>query len=250
MGSNQRRALVAVGSAALLGAVAHASPRAVTPVDPASFVSVYPGSVPADGKTTAKILVHLGSPGLPGAVMNGYTVRLLEIGCHRCSTIVGGADKVTPSSGSAHWNVTSTRVYKANYGLFVLGMGKNGSPLELTTHAAVTFTATTTTSANAPVGGTGYDADALKFRGKNGQHYSYTCPPHGDPGYAYGTDLYTDDTSVCTAAVHAGLITLASGGTVVIEIRPGATSYTGSTRNGITTRDYGAWDGSFVFAKA
>ncbi|WP_346729629.1 LCCL domain-containing protein [Corallococcus exiguus] len=36
----------------------------------------------------------------------------------------------------------------------------------------------------------------------------------------WGTDLYTDDSSVCVAAVHAGAITTA-GGTVVVTISRG-----------------------------
>ena len=60
------------------------------------------------------------------------------------------------------------------------------------------------------------------FRGQNGAHYVYTCPFYGVAGSIWGTDVYTDDSSVCTAAVHAGLITLAGGGTVTIEIRPGS----------------------------
>jgi hypothetical protein len=66
----------------------------------------------------------------------------------------------------------------------------------------------------------------------------------------WGTDVYTDDSSVCTAAVHAGLITLAGGGTVTAEIRPGQSSYKGSTRNGITSSPYASWLGSFIFPGA
>jgi hypothetical protein len=62
----------------------------------------------------------------------------------------------------------------------------------------------------------------------------------------WGTDLYTDDSSVCVAGVHAGRITLQGGGAVVIEIRPGATAYAGSTRNGVDSAGYGEWGGSFV----
>jgi hypothetical protein len=50
--------------------------------------------------------------------------------------------------------------------------------------------------------------------------------------------------------VHAGLITVAGGGSVIIEIRAGQSSYTRSTRNGITSSPYAAWDGSFVFPAA
>ena len=47
--------------------------------------------------------------------------------------------------------------------------------------------------------------------------------------HSYGTDIYTDNSSVCAAAVHAGLITFNRGGT--IEIRLGQNSYQGSHRN-------------------
>ena len=96
-------------------------------------------------------------------------------------------------------------------------------------------------------GGTTWSATATSFRGHNGTHYRYTCPSDGTAGTVWGTADYTDDSSVCTAAVHAGLITLAHGGTVRIAIQPGRSIYTGSTKNGITTRPYGAWSGSFVF---
>ncbi|HOT02352.1 MAG TPA: hypothetical protein PLY66_15225 [Acidobacteriota bacterium] len=33
----------------------------------------------------------------------------------------------------------------------------------------------------------------------------------------------------------------------MIEIRPGAASYTGSTRNGVKSSNYGSFGGSFVF---
>jgi len=89
-------------------------------------------------------------------------------------------------------------------------------------------------------GDTGWDANATDLRGKIDRRYDFICPRHGAAGDVYGTGTYTDDSSVCTAAVHAGLITLAAGGTVVIETRPGASSYTGSTQNGITSNSYDA----------
>ncbi|MGB8648841.1 MAG: LCCL domain-containing protein, partial [Anaerolineae bacterium] len=80
--------------------------------------------------------------------------------------------------------------------------------------------------------------------GHIGEHFSYYCPPF-DPnkgyiegGNLYGTDLYTDNSGICGAAVHAGVITTASGGTVTIEIRPATSSYTGSTRNGVTSHNW------------
>jgi hypothetical protein len=104
------------------------------------------------------------------------------------------------------------------------------------------------TVTGAKPGGSGYGAQADSFRGRNGERFTFVCPPNGNPsGRLWGTDLYTDDSSVCTAAVHAGLITLKKGGTVTIEIRPGAASYKGSLRNGIESKDWGSHAGSFVF---
>ncbi|HYE97128.1 MAG TPA: LCCL domain-containing protein [Rubricoccaceae bacterium] len=86
---------------------------------------------------------------------------------------------------------------------------------------------------------------AAQHRGHEGMRIAYLCPPGGTAHTVWGSGPYTDDSSVCTAAVHAGVITFASGGRVVISMRPGRGSYSGSTRNGVTTLDYGEWGGSF-----
>ena len=91
--------------------------------------------------------------------------------------------------------------------------------------------------------GYGWDATAASLRGRNGQRFVFGCPAGGSPHRIWGTDLYTDDSSVCTAGVHTGTITLARGGSLTIEIRAGVAAYTGSTRNGITSSSYGAWSG-------
>ncbi|XP_029474005.1 uncharacterized protein LOC115100013 [Rhinatrema bivittatum] len=67
--------------------------------------------------------------------------------------------------------------------------------------------------------------------------------------YVWGTDIYTDDSSICRAAGHAGILTDA-GGPVTVEKKPGQNSYQGTTRNGITTSSYGAWSGSFVLSRS
>ena len=62
----------------------------------------------------------------------------------------------------------------------------------------------------------------------------------------WGTDVYTNDSDLCHAAKHFGAIGEA-GGVIHVRRAPGQGSYNGTTRNGVTTRDYGAWDGSIVF---
>jgi hypothetical protein len=98
-----------------------------------------------------------------------------------------------------------------------------------------------------PAGGSAWSANANRHRGQNGQRFTYSCPAGGGLYRIWGTDVYTDDSSVCTAAVHAGLIVLNTGGNVTIEIRPGQDSYTPSTRNRVRSDAHGPWTGSFVF---
>lgn len=88
----------------------------------------------------------------------------------------------------------------------------------------------------------------LDLRGMNGEGYMFRCPPGKPlPGRVAGSGPYTDDSSICTAAVHAGAIHAKDGGDVLIEIRPGQARYAGSDRNYIKSGDYdGSWDGSFI----
>lgn len=93
---------------------------------------------------------------------------------------------------------------------------------------------------------------AYEFVSNNYTTMTVTCPPGCDQntsGTVWGTDVYTDDSSVCAAAVHSGLITVAEGGTVTITYAPGQDSYTGSERGTITTYDYGPWGGSFTLSE-
>lgn len=93
-----------------------------------------------------------------------------------------------------------------------------------------------------------WNTTASSVRGQNGQQFTFICPPGGRPdSRIWGTDLYTDDSSICVAAVHAGLITAANGGKVTIQVQPGASSFTGSTRNGVTSAGWGAYPGGFTF---
>jgi len=101
---------------------------------------------------------------------------------------------------------------------------------------------------DARIGGGGWSATATAYAGNMGVRYQYICPPGGDARNVWGTTTYTSDSSVCTAAVHMGLITFTQGGAVTIRISPGLSEYVGSTRNGVTTSGYGASTASFTFS--
>ncbi len=92
-----------------------------------------------------------------------------------------------------------------------------------------------------------WSLDAGEYRGRDGWMVAYDCSPDGETSTVWGDGVYTDDSSVCVAAVHAGLIDFADGGRVVIEISPGLEEYGSSTANGVTTTEYGSWGGSYSF---
>jgi LCCL domain len=84
------------------------------------------------------------------------------------------------------------------------------------------------------------------YRGFNGQVFQFAVVGSGD-GSIYGDGTYTDDTRLASAAVHAGILRDGEAGVVNVQILPGQESYDGSTRNGVTSRSYGRWQGSFQF---
>ncbi len=68
-------------------------------------------------------------------------------------------------------------------------------------------------------------------------------------GRVWGTDVYTSDSSLAAAAVHAGALGSGMSGTVYVEVLPGAASYAGSSRNGVTSASYGSFGMSYRFLK-
>ncbi|MGG5818408.1 LCCL domain-containing protein [Falsiroseomonas sp. HW251] len=73
------------------------------------------------------------------------------------------------------------------------------------------------------------------------------CPQTGGAGQAvWGSGPYTSDSSICTAALHAGAVSR-RGGTVTLRMLPGQQRYVGSTRNGVQSINYGAYHASFQF---
>lgn len=78
--------------------------------------------------------------------------------------------------------------------------------------------------------------------------FDFECPAGGTTeARVWGGDdgQYTDDSSICVAAVHAGVITVVDGGTVHVTTTEGLVSYGGSTANGVTSQSWGPWGVSF-----
>jgi hypothetical protein len=84
---------------------------------------------------------------------------------------------------------------------------------------------------------------------EEGESVLYECPAGCTTGGSvWGTDIYTGDSAVCPAAVHAGIFSAETGGEVVASYAPGQDSYESTTRNGITTNAYGSWGNSFTLS--
>ncbi len=94
-------------------------------------------------------------------------------------------------------------------------------------------------------------SNAVDYREQIGTEFRFGCPELGLGSFTrvWGTDVYTTDSSICSAAVHAGMITDA-GGAVAIQIVDGRSVYDASERHGVSSLNYGPWNTSFIFIEA
>lgn len=91
-----------------------------------------------------------------------------------------------------------------------------------------------------------FQVDSANFVG---QRITFTCPyraPGTEAVPLYGTQVYPSDAPLCPAALHAGSIT-ADGGTVTVQLNPGAERYAGSEQNGVVSADLPATERSILF---
>jgi hypothetical protein len=84
----------------------------------------------------------------------------------------------------------------------------------------------------------------VDYRGQIGRSFTFRVTGSGS-GLLWGSDVYTDDSTLSAAVVHAGLLRPGQRGIVRVTILPGRLSYAGSIRNGIDSSDYGEWRGSY-----
>jgi LCCL domain/Stigma-specific protein, Stig1 len=101
--------------------------------------------------------------------------------------------------------------------------------------------------------GRGYEADYQTSPSALGLPCSGTltflCPSSAGVslGTVWGTETYTNDSAICVAAVHAGVMKFATGGAVTVEMSPGRKTYLGSVSHGVTSSSWGAWSCSYRF---
>jgi beta-lactamase regulating signal transducer with metallopeptidase domain len=88
--------------------------------------------------------------------------------------------------------------------------------------------------------------DYYGLRAYPGQSFDVLVGGTADPdAHVWGTDVYTDDSSLSAAAVHAGAVRTGETASVRVTILPGRASYDGSDRNGVASHAWGSFTGSF-----
>jgi LCCL domain/EF hand len=68
-------------------------------------------------------------------------------------------------------------------------------------------------------------------------------------GAVWGSDVYTSDSTLAMAAVHAGALEVGKTGTVKVRIVAPPPSFTGTTANGVTTQSFGPFSGAYQIIK-
>ena len=179
------------------------------------------------------------------------TLLMFCLFAHGCATTGGNTNGTTSNTGNqtAGANANNTPNNVSNQS----GTGNSTPPTA--SGAPTNVSLPPSTRPPSPIWGPEeWGRTASTQGGANGQQFIFTCSPNpsGRLSPVTGTDLYTIGSSICAAAVHAGVITR-EGGAVRFEIKPGASSYTGSARNGVTSNSSGALTGtmnwSFVFVR-
>lgn len=64
-------------------------------------------------------------------------------------------------------------------------------------------------------------------------------------GSVWGTDIYTTDTTLASAAVHTGLLTPGQTGVIKVTVVPSPNVFVGSTRNGVTSAGYAQYPAAY-----
>ncbi|PFH37729.1 scavenger receptor cysteine-rich domain-containing protein [Besnoitia besnoiti] len=86
-----------------------------------------------------------------------------------------------------------------------------------------------------------------QMTGRSGATFLATCPDgcSEEPGSLKGTYIYTDDSSMCKAAIHVGA-TGPQGGDIIVVLGEAQDSFMGSERNGIKSEAFGHYERTFM----
>lgn len=88
-------------------------------------------------------------------------------------------------------------------------------------------------------------ADLRSLESRIGQSFFFQVTGETE-GRVWGTDIYTSDSSLGVACVHAGLLQSGEMGVVKVTMVAPLSNFQGSTRNGVTSHPWtSGWPGAY-----
>jgi beta-lactamase regulating signal transducer with metallopeptidase domain len=94
------------------------------------------------------------------------------------------------------------------------------------------------------IGGDAASSELIQMRNQIGATIDLTVTG-SNSAPIWGDGIYTDDSAVAVAAVHAGLLKVGEIGVVRATIMPPQDRYPGTTRNGVQSQSFGRFEGSY-----
>jgi len=88
-----------------------------------------------------------------------------------------------------------------------------------------------------------------RFESQQGKVLAFTVTGMAAGSTVRGTDVYTTDSRLAIAAVHAGMLKVGETGVVRLKIVASPPSFAGSSRHGITTSPYGIYRAAYQILK-
>jgi hypothetical protein len=149
----------------------------------------------------------------------------------------GGNIDETKFSAALHKRNDATSAWTANSNVALNGVGRVTLSTQLDT-AKVFSSAISIAAAN----------DMTQYSESDiGKIYKMTITGNTGGGAIWGTNIYTNDSYIPKAAVHAGIVTAGQTKEVYIKIVEGQNDYPSTTQNGVTSDVWGAWGLSYQF---
>lgn len=84
----------------------------------------------------------------------------------------------------------------------------------------------------------------LELAGTPGATYYFRVRGESE-GPLWGTDVYTGDSALAVAAVHAGLVKAGEQAVVKVSVVEPLAQYQGSVRHGVTSHDFGRYGSAY-----
>ena len=222
-------------------------PAAPPPVTPSAAVSICPTDFVAFAGTTDPLVCTCSPDAMEAGSVWGMDVYTGDSAICRAALHAGAVSRrggqitVIPEVGRrAYPGVSRNGVDSRNYGAFASSYRFAPGGARPTTGQAPGAPQAVATVSICPT-------DFVAFAGSS-DPLTCTCSVEAAAdGRVWGMDIYTGDSSICRAAIHAGVVG-ARGGPVTVIPQEGRRAYAGVTRNGVESQNYGAFASSYRFA--